>query len=198
MPYAQDRAGIYRVVDRTTGTCYVGQSRRLRKRIAEHFRLLGLRQHPNPHLQAAYDRAGPDALHAEIEVYCDDPHDLDLLEEAFLSGEAHFDTSPGLFNISSTARAPMSGRSHTGETRARISAKKKGQVAHVTDAYRAKLSAAHLRRLLGNPEFAARVKFVVQNPDLSYAERGRRIGLDTSSTRKLALRYAPLKEILDG
>lgn len=198
MPYAKDFAGVYRVVDTSTGHCYVGQSKRVKKRVAEHFRLLKKNTHPNQNLQNAYNMAGPESFTHEIEVLCSDPVDLDTIEEAFLTGDARFDDSPSLFNISSTARAPMDGRRHTDETRAQISRSKKGRTTHVTPEYRAKLSAAHRSRLFANPEYLARVKFIVQNPHLSYAERGRQVGLDTSSARKIALKYANEKELLDG
>lgn len=198
MPYANDKAGVYRIVDTATGYCYVGQSKRLKKRIAEHFRLLGLGIHPNPHIQNAFNTSGAKAFRAEVEVYCEDPADMDALEEAFLNGEARFDESPNLFNISSTARTPMQGRRHTEASKAKISAAKQGRRDHVTEQYAKKLSAAHTARVLADPAYAAKVKFIVQNPHLSYAERGRRVGLDTSSARKLALRYASKQELLNG
>ena len=198
MPYAEDYSGVYRIVDTSTGTCYVGQSRSLKKRMAEHFRLLGHGIHPNPHLQAAYDRAGRASFSADIEAYCEDPADMDTIEEAFLTGEAWFNESSSLFNISSTSRKPMSGRSHTTSTKQRISSSKTGRRDHVTEAYRKKLSEGQIRRALSDPERLERIKFIVQNPHLSYAERGRRVGVDTSTARKIALRYANLKEHLDG
>lgn len=198
MPYSQDSAGIYRIVDSSTGQCYIGQSRRLKKRIAEHFRLLRKGIHPNRHLQRAYGIAGPSAFKAEVEVECEDPSDMDAIEEAFLSGEARFDNSPFLFNVSHTARMPMQGRSHTEESRRQISEAKKGRREHVTPDYRAKLSSSQRARALSDPDHFARVKFIVKNAHLSYAERGRRVGLDTSTTRKLALKYAHHKEIFDG
>lgn len=198
MPYAEDYAGVYRVVDVSTGCCYVGQSRRLKKRISEHFRLLGNGAHPNRHLQNAYDKAGKDAFVAEIEVLCDDPTELDVIEEAFLCGEAKFDESPKLFNISSTARTPMHGRRHTEQSRAQISASKLGKRDHVTPEYKAKLSAAHRKAALRDPEYRERVIFIVSNPNLSYAERGRRVGVDTSTARKIALKYKDEKDLLDG
>lgn len=198
MPYAEDYAGVYRVVDTSTGACYVGQSRRLKKRIAEHFRLLGHNAHPNPHLQNAYNLAGRDSFSAEIEVLCDDPKELDVIEEAFLRGDAKFDESPRLFNISSTARTPMDGRKHTGATKARISAAKLGRTDHVTEGYKAKLSQVKRRRALLDPEYRAKVVFIVSNPDMSYAERGRRVGVDTSRARKIALKYKDEKDLTNG
>lgn len=198
MPYCGDASGIYRIVDTSTGHCYVGQSRGLKKRIAEHFRLLRRGIHPNRHLQEAYLRSGAESFSAEIEVYCEDPADMDVIEEAFLTGEAHFDSSPNLFNISSTARAPMDGRRHTTETRQQISESKRGRREHITPEYRARLSAAHRARLLADSEYRERIKFIVRNPHLSYAERGRRVGVDTSTARKLALKYANEQELIDG
>ena len=198
MPYAEDFCGVYRVVDTTTAHCYIGQSRRVRKRIGEHFRLLRLGRHPNEFLQSAYNRAPAGGIVAEIEAVFDDPNDMDAVEEAFLQGNAWFDSSSRLFNISSTARTPMQDRTHTDATRAQISRAKKGRTEHVTEDYRKKLSAAHTRRQLADPEFKARVKFLVENPELSYAERGRRVGMDTSSARKLVLKYSKHKDLLDA
>jgi group I intron endonuclease len=198
MPYAQDFCGVYRIVDAFTGHCYVGQSRRVRKRIGEHFRLLRHGIHPNEHMQTAFNVAPEGAFQAEIEAYFEDPADMDLVEEAFLQGEAKFDDSPHLFNISSTARAPMENRNHTDKTKAQISRAKRGRTDHVTAEYREKLAAVSRRRRLQDLEFVAKVKFLVQNTHLSYAERGRRVGLDTSSARKLALKYANDQEFLNG
>jgi hypothetical protein len=198
MPYVDDFCGVYRVVDTSTSQCYVGQSRRVKKRISEHFRLLRLGRHPNEALQAAYDRAPKGAIIADVEVVFEDPRDMDAVEEAFLSGDAWFDSSPGLFNISSTARTPMQGRRHTETTKEQIRRAKLGRTEHVTEQYREKLSAVRRQSALADPEFRERVKFLVQNPHLSYAERGRRAGMDTSSARKLALKYANHKDLFDA
>lgn len=193
MPYANDYPGVYRIVDTVSQTCYVGQSRSVRKRIGEHFRLLRKGEHPNPHLQFAFDCVGESRVTSHIEITCEDPADLADLEEAFLQGEARFDDSPKLFNISSTAHRPMHGRKHTDLTKAQISATKTGRKNHVTEEYRGKLSKAQRARALSDPEHLAKVMFIVENPHLSYAERGRRVGLDTSRARRLALKYGYLK-----
>lgn len=193
MPYANDTAGIYRVTDTIAGTCYVGQSRRLKKRLAEHMRLLRLGIHPNQHMQESFEANGEDAFRTEIEVEVEDPSDLDVIEEAFLQGNAWFDESPRLFNISSTTHTPMSGRKHSEASRAKISKAKAGRTGHVTPEYRAKLSAAQRARAMSNPTTRARIKFIVNHPEMSYAERARRTGTDTSTARKLAIKYAYLK-----
>lgn len=198
MPYAEDFSGIYVIKNEVTGKGYVGQSRTMRKRVADHFNLLRRGRHPNTHLQRAFKKYGEAAFSYDFEIVCEDVSELNMLEEAYLTGDAKFDDSPVYYNISKTARVPMFGRSHTEETRKKISLAKKGQTGHVTDSYREKLSRSRKERALSDPEYRNKVLYIVSNPNLSYAERGRHVGIDTSTTRKLALKYANNKELLHG
>jgi group I intron endonuclease len=193
MPYSEKIIGIYRIVNSKNQTCYVGQSRDIKKRVGEHFRLLRRGIHPNKHLQQSFDSFGREAFAFHIEVVCEDVSDLDTIEEAFLTGDAFFDESPNLFNISSTAHKPMQGRLHTEDSKRQISLSKIGRTDHVTDGYRKKLQIAQINRFMSDPDFVAKVRFIVNNPDMSYAERGRVLDADTSAVRRLALRYNHLK-----
>ena len=196
MPYSVDHAGIYKIVNTATGACYVGQSQKLKKRIKEHFRLLRRGIHSNPRLQNSFNKHGADKFQAVIEVYCDDTNDMDVIENAFLSGEARF-VEPVVYNIADFAKAPMRNRSHSEEVRARIRAgRRAASFDFRSPEYRAALSRAQRERAFQSPEFVAKVKFLVDNDHMSYAERGRRVGIDTSSARKLALKYQQLKGIL--
>lgn len=194
MPYANELIGVYRVVDKVAGACYVGQSRRVKKRVADHLNLLKKNRHPNQKMQESFNKNGEDAFYWEVEVECSDPNELDQIEELFLQDEARFVEHGKLFNISSTAKRPMAGRHHSEDTRKHLSAVKKGNVQHVTPEYRAKLSSAQQTRFLRNPESMAKLKYILLNDHLSYAERGRFLQVDTSSVRKLALKYQHLKE----
>ena len=198
MPYKEDFAGIYVIRNRKTGGGYVGQSSRMRKRVADHFNLLRRGAHPNRHLQHAFRKYGADAFDYEFEVVCEDLQDLDALENAFLSGEAEFAGTELYYNISSVAKTPMRGRRHTDEVRARISQNKRGRRDHITSEYRAKLRAAQRARVFADPEHLAKIKILVTRDDLSYAERGRMVGMDTSTARKTALRYQDMKGHFDG
>lgn len=195
MPYANDLSGIYRITNTVSNKVYVGQSLRVKKRVREHFRLLRLGKHPNPHLQRSYDKHGEQAFLWGLEVVCEDPQDLDLIENAFLSGDAYFD-EPLAYNIANYAKVPMRGKQHTEKSREKISEAKRGRRDHVTSKYRKKLSKAQRKRRHSDQAFVAKVRFIVHNPHMSYAERGRAVGADTSNVRKLALKYSPLKEIL--
>lgn len=193
MPYVEDFAGIYLIRNNITGNGYVGQSARMRKRIADHFNLLRSGRHPNQHLQRAFNKYGESAFSYDFEVVCENQVDRDMLEEAYLNGRVVFDDTPIYYNISTTAHVPMRGKKHTDSTKLKISRSKLGRREHVTKEYRAKLSEAHKARNLANPEFVTKVKFILDNEHMSYAERGRILGMDTGSVRKKALKYRHLR-----
>lgn len=193
MPYKIDICGIYKIVNRATAQCYVGQSQRVQKRIREHFRLLRLKKHPNSHLQNAYNKYGLENFYGAIEIECENVQQLDYLEEAFLKGAAWFD-EPTVYNIADFAKAPMRGNTHSEEVREKI---RLGRRATTFDyqsiEYRKTLSDAHMARFHRDPKFIAKLKFILDNGDMSYAERARQLTSDTSAVRRLALKYAYLK-----
>jgi len=194
MPYAQDYIGIYKIRNKVTGKCYVGQSQHVKKRIHEHFRLLEKGYHVNRILQNSYNKHGKNAFDWALEVECVDTKDLDDLENAFLQGQAYFD-EPTYFNIANTAKAPMRGKKHTQHTKDMISLTKLSNKKPVTTEHIEKLKKVRQNIALLNLKYFAIVKFIVNNPDMSYAERGRVTSKDTSTTRKIALKYSYLKEL---
>jgi group I intron endonuclease len=199
MPYAQDYIGIYKLVNKVTNECYVGQSQRVKKRINEHFRLLNAGKHTNSHLQNAFRKYGPDAFVGVIEIICEDLLDIDAIEEMFISGEASF-PEPCVYNIADFAKAPMRGKKHTEATKAKIREALAKNTAHRAmrsdPEHRKKLVAGHLRNKMQDPKWLADTKFILDNDHMSYAERGRQVGKDTSTTRKLYLKYKHLKGAL--
>ena len=90
----------------------------------------------------------------------------------------------------------MWGKKHTKETKEKISRSKINQKKHVTQEYIDKIKATRQNKALLNQKYLAVVKFIVNNPNMSYAERGRIVGRDTSTTRKIALKYSYLKGVL--
>ena len=196
MPYKVDICGIYKLVNRATKQCYVGQSQRCKKRIKEHLRLLRYNKQPNPHLQNSYNKYGADNFYGEIEIECKNLEELDRIEEMFLKKEAWFD-SPDMYNIADFAKAPMRGKMHSEEVRERIRLGRRASTFdYKSPEYRATLSKAQMARIHADPKFIAKLKFILDNPELSYAERARRLGADTSPVRKLALKYQHLKGTL--
>lgn len=193
MPYKIDICGIYKIVNRATGQCYVGQSQRVQKRIKEHFRLLRLKKHPNQHLQRAYDKYGADNFFGAVEIECENLDQLDYLENAFLVGDAWFE-EPTVYNIADFAKAPMRGKTHSEETKNRIRLGRRATTFDFRSAeYRKTLSDAQMARFHRDPKFIAKLKFILDNSHMSYAERARQLNADTSAVRKLALKYSHMK-----
>jgi group I intron endonuclease len=193
MPYKIDVCGLYKLVNKATGQCYVGQSQRCKKRIKEHFRLLRHNKHTNPHLQNAYNKYGAENFYGEIEAEIEDLNELDTLETAFIRGDAWFE-EPTVYNIADFAKAPMRGKTHSEEVRERIRLGRRATTFdYKSPEYRATLAKAQVASFLSDPKNLARVKFIVENDHMSYADRARHLGKDISSTRRLALKYAHLK-----
>lgn len=196
MPYKIDHCGIYKIVNKATGQCYVGQSQRVKKRLREHFRLLRRNQHTNPHLQNAYNKYGANNFYGAMEIECVDFDELDMLENQFLCGDAWFD-EPTVYNIADFAKAPMRNKTHSEEARERIRLGRRATTFDYRSAeYRKTLSEAQMARFHSDPKFIAKLKFVLDNSDMSYAERARRLNSDTSAVRRLALKYKHLKGAL--
>ena len=193
MPYKIDVSGIYKIVNKVTKQCYVGQSQRCKKRIKEHFRLLRWNKHTNPHLQNAYNKYGAENFYGDIEIECDDLNELDRLEECFLQGDAYFD-EPTVYNIADFAKAPMRGKTHSEEVREKIRLGRRASTFNYqSPEYKKRLSEAQVARFLSDPKFVAKLKYILDNSDMSYAERARQLGADTSSVRRIALKYQHLK-----
>ena len=189
MPYATARAGVYRLVNRVEHLAYVGSSSNLQKRRAEHFRLLRLGAHPNARLQAAFFCYGEAAFDWVEEVDCADLADARELELLILRGELQFEEGPG-YNLAVDA-FPMLGRTHTAHTRQRIAATKRAAARPLSPVETQAAEQAQRTRRLADSEHASRVRYVVENAHLTYAERARAIGVTTSTARKMYLRYAP-------
>ena len=196
MPYKVDICGIYKLVNKATGQCYVGQSQRMKKRIKEHFRLLRWNKHPNKHLQNSYNKHGAENFYGAIEVECNSPEELDRLEESFLKKDAWFE-QPTVYNIADFSKAPMRGKTHTEETRQKIRLGRRSTTFDYRSAeYRSTLSRAQMARFQQDPKFVAKLKFILDNQNMSYAERARQLNSDTSSVRRLAIKYQHLKGTL--
>lgn len=189
MPYASPICGIYKIENKTSGKCYVGQSRNVNKRLAEHKRLLRRDLHPNRHLQNAFNKHGEDAFSFSLEIVCEDAKDLDAVELMLLSQEARFDFPPD-YNIAIMSTTGMTGRKHSKAAREKIGNAHKGHKPWRDEAYRSSLSFASVRKNMADEEFMAKLRLVIHVYEMtnSYNEAGRRLGLDANSVRKLYLR----------
>ncbi|HMA78307.1 MAG TPA: GIY-YIG nuclease family protein [Candidatus Paceibacterota bacterium] len=203
MPYSNDCMGIYSITNTVTGDYYVGQSVRVRKRIADHLNLLGRGVHPNPRLQNAFHKYGTGAFRTEIEVECEGVEDLNSFENAFLSGEAYLGDRPVVYNIAREAVAPLRGRTHPEEVKERISrsraAAERLRSPESKEVHRKKLLAINLNKLMADEKRLAEVRYILENEHLTYAERARHLNKDITTVRDKYLRWRKHRGvILDG
>jgi group I intron endonuclease len=67
---APRRPGIYKLLNRESGKCYVGQASNLRSRLSTHLRHLKNGTHPQPILRKAFAKYGPQAWEFQIVEEC--------------------------------------------------------------------------------------------------------------------------------
>lgn len=149
-------SGVYRIRCSPTGKVYVGSSLTLGKRLNGHRRKLVTGKHANAHLQAAWNKYGPDAFVFEVIETVDaeylldveqrhiDLHDASNRQRGFnirLRAESNvgFTMSPQSRALIAAAQV---GRIITAETRAKIGAKHKGKT--ISPEARAKMAAAKI------------------------------------------------------
>ena len=121
---------------------------------------------------------------------------MDALENAFIQGAAVFE-QPTTYNIADWAKAPMRGKSQSDEVRERIRlGRRAATFDYQSPEYRKTLSDAQRARTLADPKLVAKIKFIIENEHMSYAEMARQLGSQTSSVRRLALKYRNLKGVL--
>ena len=106
-------SGIYQIKNRKNGKQYVGSTKNIQQRWIQHLSALRCEGHPNPHLQAAFDKYGEGAFVFSVLEEA-------KLEELLIREQYYLDMLKPEYNIAPTAGSPMLGRHHTEETRVRL------------------------------------------------------------------------------
>ena len=91
--------GIYKIVNTVTGSCYIGSSANLYKRLSEHLRVLRLNEHYNAYLQRSWNKYGEESFIAEVLELCSEGK---LLERE----QFYIDSISPEFNICKVAGSP--------------------------------------------------------------------------------------------
>lgn len=160
------KAGIYAILNETTGKIYIGSSINLRQRKNQHFRDLVKCRHPNEYLQQSFNKYSLDVFSFHVlEIVAD--KELLIPREQFYIDEAKSYKRANGYNLNPTAGSalgfhhsnqsrqkmsearsgktigeqnPFWGKHHSDKTKAKISATKSGR--KLSDEHRQKLSAA--------------------------------------------------------
>lgn len=116
--------GIYSIRNLVTNRVYVGQAVDVGKRLGQHRSMLRRGKHCNTHLQASYDKHGPDAFATALLQECSVAH-LTAYENSYLS---YYRGLPGgVYNQVGPAESPLTGSKQSPETLAALSIIRKGR-----------------------------------------------------------------------
>ena len=107
---------IYKITNIVNGKFYIGSTKSVRSRWAQHKHRLNKCIHANDHLQSAWNKYGKDAFIIEV-IAETTPEDRNIVEKQFINSLGCLDREVG-YNIKPDADA----RSHSPETIAKIKA----------------------------------------------------------------------------
>lgn len=184
------RSGVYGIYNTINGKIYVGSAIKLHRRYVDHVYFLNLGKHHSVLLQRAWIKYGENAFEARVLEYVDDKNNLVEREQYWIDLTNSCNPSLG-YNISPTAGSVL-GTKHseaaklrrsqllTGivrspETRAKMSASRKGVKIHSAEA-KLKIGLAGRNRVVSE---ATRLK-------LSEAGKGRKPSAETIAKLKIA------------
>lgn len=160
------KSAIYQIKNQINGKHYIGSAVNLRRRIQNHLSALRHNTHPNPHLQAAFDKHGEAAFVFSVLE--------DVEPQALIEREQHyFDTMHPEYNILPIAGSSL-GCHRSSEFRRKISEANKGK--QLSKEHRKKLSEAARGK---HPSMETRRK-------LSEAHRGKRHSKETRRKMSIA------------
>lgn len=173
-------SGIYAIIHRDSGRWYAGQSINIKSRWQGHRQALRKGKHSNARLQRAWNKYGEDAFDFVVLILAP-VHLLNDLEQAYLD-----DPETSAFNIAKCAEASARGLIFTPETRAKMSAAKKGRKrGPMSEETRAKLSESMSGRKRGPLTEEHRAKIGAKSKGRRHSEeyksslRGRKISDET-------------------
>jgi group I intron endonuclease len=126
---AQSKPGVYKICNVVSGKIYVGSAVNVKKRLANHLKLLQQGQHHNRHLQSSFNKYGEGAFFFVASFYC--ARDEIIRYEQILIDKLHPE-----YNVCLVAGSSL-GTKHSEETKRRLSEMHKGT----------KLSEAHKRAI---------------------------------------------------
>lgn len=121
---AGNKCGVYRIDCTGNGKFYIGSSTEIPRRLRAHRHALRGGYHANVKFQAAWNKYGEDAFKYSIVRLCDEAESLEHEQQLIDDLQA---VRRGL-NLSLSATAPMAGRTHTAEARAKIGAAVSGRI----------------------------------------------------------------------
>jgi len=120
-----NKSGIYKIISKSQGKCYIGSSISINKRWNTHICYLRKGNHPNKYLQNVYNKYGEDDLVFEVVLFCEPEHLLVTEEEQIKKHDSYKNG----FNLISKPVLGFRGCEHSDNSKRQMSiaAKKRGR-----------------------------------------------------------------------
>ena len=152
-------SGIYFIINFENGKYYVGSASNLNRRWCEHQRKLNAGNHPNKHLQHAWNIYGEIAFQFAIVESVKDENQLLEIEQKWINASNCCNDELG-YNINPTAGSQL-GYKHSKETKHKISEGNKGNV--ISQEHKNAVSKAHKDKKLSKEVKAKMSKSKIGN-----------------------------------
>lgn len=196
----QLKSGIYQIVNKVNGKKYVGSSNDIMKRWSLHKSLLNRKKHHSTHLQSAWDKHGKDKFIFEIIENVEDNSLLYEREQYWLDLYKTYNGENG-YNISKDSKAATRGRTHSEETKQKISKAHKGKLRsdmtgpnniwfgkHLPEEIKRKIKENHADCRKEKNAFYGKKHTVETKEKISKANKGKYIGKIFSEETKQKMR----------
>lgn len=116
--------GVYIIKNKVSGKVYVGSAVNIERRWRDHKYLLRKSKHHSPHLQSSWDKHGEENFEFIVIEPVKNSLHLVAVEQTFLDYYKSYDPEKG-YNVCRTAGSPMLGKTHSEETKRKMSEAKK-------------------------------------------------------------------------
>lgn len=120
------KSGIYKILNKINGKFYIGSAVNFKRRFARHQRLLNAKEHPNEHLQNAWNKYWNISFEFIVLQYVENKKDLIRYEQIWLDFTKCYDREIG-YNICKIANN-RTGILHSLLSKAKMSIAAKGRV----------------------------------------------------------------------
>lgn len=184
LPYPISAPGVYRIVDSKSGRFYIGSSVNVAQRWSQHQGRLRRGTHPNPQLQAIWNKDQARLSITMVRVVDSSDKDALLTAEQQELDAANVGANHDCMNVLTVAGSHL-GRVRSAETRARMSAAQRGK--KMSQESRERMRAAKL----GKPQTETHRR------NSAAARRGIKIARRRDIVRQLTLRALTVEQVVD-
>jgi group I intron endonuclease len=208
--------GIYKILNTANNKFYIGSSTNIEHRWRVHQCYLKCKQHPNKYLQYAWDKYGSEYF--EFSVLKELEGDPRQEEQRIILETKCYDREIG-YNLSTNTISPMEGKKHSAESISRMSEAKKGKKNHFYGKTHTEETKQRISKVKKNipldPEHKKKVletawkkgeqhinavltEQIVYDIKMEYRDTKKKRGFSMRKSRELGVNYTTIQRIINN